>query len=93
MQNLAWTDFAGTEGSVFQVEIDGGRLDMTLEKAAELPSSGRPEGSFRLDFRGPADPLLPQAIYRFHRSGESAEIFIVPIERDARGTLYEAIFY
>jgi hypothetical protein len=92
MQNLAWTDFAGREGRVFQVEIDGGQLDLTLERAAELPTSGRPQGSFRLEFRGPADPLLPQSIYRFHREGESAEIFIVPIERDARGALYEAIF-
>lgn len=93
MQQLAWTDFAGTEGSEFKVDADGQQLTMTLETAAELPSSGRREGSFRLEFRGPTDPSLPQSIYRFHRDGESAEIFIVPVERHARGTLYEAIFY
>jgi hypothetical protein len=93
MQDLAWAEFSGTEGSVFRVDIDGGELELTLERASELPPSGRPQGSFRLEFRGPSDPLLPQAIYRFHRGDESAEIFIVPVERDARGALYEAIFY
>lgn len=93
MHDLAWADFAGTEGSVFHVDAEGGEVELTLETAAELPSSGRARGSFRLEFRGPADPLLPQAIYRFRREGESAEIFIVPVERNARGALYEAIFY
>jgi hypothetical protein len=93
LQNLAWSDFAATEGSVFQVEVDGGRLELKLETAAELPPSGRAAGSFRLEFRGPAEPMLPQATYRMHRDGESADIFIVPIERNAAGTLYEAIFY
>jgi len=93
MQQLRWSDFAGSEGAVYQVDVDGGELALKLEAAVELPPSGRAEGSFRLEFRGPAEPIIPQAIYRFRRGGESAEIFIVPVGQDASGTLYEAVFY
>jgi hypothetical protein len=92
MQQLRWTDFDGQEGTVYQVETEGGLFALTLETAAELPPSVRAEGSFRLEFRGPGDPVLPQAIYRFRREDESADIFIVPVGRDATGTLYEALF-
>jgi len=93
MQQLAWSDFAGAEGSVFHIDAGDGQIALALETAAELPSSGRVGGSFRLEFRGPVDPVLPQDIYRFHREGESCEIFVVPVGRDESGTLYEAIFY
>ena len=56
------------------------------------PGSSRSAGSFRLEFRGPCDPILPQAIYHFRREAEFADIFIVPVGQDARGTLYEALF-
>ena len=92
MPNLAWHDFEGAEGRVYLVDSQAGPLDFTLETAAELPSSGRAEGSFRLEFRGPSEPLLPQGIYAFRRGEESAEIFIVPVGRNDDGTLYEAIF-
>jgi len=92
MLQLRWSDFAGAEGTVYQIRVDDAELDLTLETAEELPPSGRSEGSFRLEFRGPSDPILPQAIYRFRRGDESADIFIVPVGRDARGTLYEAVF-
>jgi hypothetical protein len=92
MQQLRWTDFAGGEGRIYQVDIDAGGIALTLETAVELPPSGRSAGSFRLEFRGPCDPILPQAIYHFRREAEFADIFIVPVGQDARGTLYEALF-
>jgi hypothetical protein len=92
VQQFAWNDFAGAEGSVYRVASDRGEFDFLLEKAIELPASGREGGSFRLEFRGPGEPVLPQSIYRFSRAGESAEIFIVPVARNESGTLYEAIF-
>jgi hypothetical protein len=92
MQELRWTDFEGREGTVYQVETEAGEFALTLETAAELPPSGRAEGSFRLEFRGPVNPILPQAIYRFRRGDEFGDIFIVPVGRDATGTLYEALF-
>ena len=94
MRRLTWDEFAQAEGTTFEVERDGcPRVEMTLEKAAELPSSGREGGSFRLEFRGPFEPILPQAIYRFHGTDECREIFIVPIGREEEGTRYEAVFY
>jgi hypothetical protein len=92
MQELRWTDFDGQEGMVYQVETEGGAFALALEAAVELPPSGRAEGSFRLEFRGPVDPILPQAIYRFRRDDEFGDIYIVPVGRDATGTLYEAVF-
>ena len=90
MTNLALTDFA--EGAVYQVAAADGVHELTLETASELPSSIRAEGSFRLAFRGPFEPILEQAIYPFRNGEFASEIFIVPIARDASGTLYEAIF-
>jgi hypothetical protein len=52
----------------------------------------REGGAFRLEWRGPAEPVLDQAIYRFRRGEQSFDMFIVPVGRDAQGTLYEAIF-
>lgn len=94
MRALTWQEFEGSEGAApWQVESeDGPSVQMTLKKAVQLASSGRTEGSFRLEFQGPFEPILPQAIYRF-RSGDAChDIFIVPVARDDEGTLYEAVF-
>jgi hypothetical protein len=94
MRELSWDEFAEAEGNIYVVGPEGGpNLEMTLEKAVELPSAGRAAGSFRLEFRGPFEPILPQAIYPFSAGGERFEIFIVPVGREEKGTLYEAIFY
>ena len=52
----------------------------------------REAGAFRLEWRGPVDPIFVQAVYRFRRDGQEFDMFIVPVGRDERGTLYEAIF-
>lgn len=94
MRQLSWDEFAKAEGSTYGVDLDGGvSVELTLEKVAELPSSGRAAGAFRLEFRGPFEPVLPQAIYQFRDGEEGFEIFIVPVGREAMGTLYEAVFY
>lgn len=93
MRELQWNDFAGAEGTDYQAQVGDDQIDLILETATELPSSGRAGGSFRLEFRGPFEPILEQGIYPFSRGAESLEIFIVPIGREARGTLYEAVFY
>lgn len=95
MRRLTWDEFAGAEGTRYEVEADGcPAVEMTLEKAAELPSSGREGGSFRLEFRGPFEPILPQGIYQFRDgAGDSRDIFVVPIGREEAGTRYEAVFY
>lgn len=94
MRRLTWDEFAEAEGTTFEVEgEDSPRVEMTLEAATELPSAGREGGSFRLEFRGPFEPVLPQGIYGFHRGDERRDIFIVPIGREEEGTRYEAVFY
>jgi len=94
MRRLTWDEFADAEGAAFEVESDGcPRLEMTLAKATELESGGREGGSFRLEFRGPFEPVLPQGIYQFRRAEDLFDIFVVPIGREEAGTRYEAIFY
>ena len=82
-------------GDRFEVDLDGAVQALELIKAEALPGSSREEGGFRLEFRGPFEPILPQAIYalRGDGGGEAREIFIVPIGREAEGTRYEAVFY
>ena len=89
---------AGTVGlpgrrTFFLQASGGGRTtSVVLEKAQGLPSSMREAGAFRLEWRGPAEPLLAQATYRFRRGEQLFDMFIVPVARDTKGTLYEAIF-
>ncbi|HST37352.1 MAG TPA: hypothetical protein VLK25_12075 [Allosphingosinicella sp.] len=92
MQFATFDDFRRQIGKPYEVEVQGGRIAMKLQAAQELPSMGRQGGSFRLEFIGPLQPLLPQAIYPFHGGGQRHEIFIVPIAQEQRGTRYEAIF-
>jgi hypothetical protein len=81
-------------GAVYAVSAGDAEYPLTLDKAQALSDSGREGGSFRLEFVGPGEPVLPQATYRFRRGEEEGhEIFIVPVGRAAGGTRYEAVFY
>ena len=93
MRELTWDDFADAVGTVYRVEIGENQVDLTLDRADEIPSAGRAGGSFKLEFLGPSDRVLGQAIYPLRREDEVLEIFIVPVARDQRGVRYEAIFY
>jgi hypothetical protein len=89
---LSLADFEGCVGEPYEIVFADGTLPIVLEKAQGLPRSMREAGAFRLEWRGPAEPILVQAIYRFRRGEQLFDMFIVPVGRDARGTLYEAIF-
>jgi hypothetical protein len=89
---LTLADFEGFVGQPYEIVFADGTLPVVLEKAQELPRSIRDEGAFRLEWRGPSEPILAQAIYRFRRGDETFDMFIVPVGRDGTGTLYEAIF-
>jgi hypothetical protein len=93
MRNLTADDFAEKTGTVYEVSVQGSSFPLTLAEFQTLPNSGREGGSFRLEFCGPMDPILPQAIYPLRDGGDELEIFIVPISRDRDGTRYEAIFF
>jgi hypothetical protein len=89
---LSLADFEGFVGESYEIVFTDGTLPIVLEKAQGLPRSMREAGAFRLEWRGPVEPIIAQAIYRFRRGEQEFDMFIVPIGRDAGGTLYEAIF-
>jgi hypothetical protein len=94
MQTLALTDFSDLLQHPFPVSAGSTRLVMTLTGAAPV-SGGIPGGRkpFSLTFRGPAQPLLAQAMYDVeHPVHGVIAIFIVPIAADAGGVTYEAVF-
>lgn len=89
---LSLADFEGFVGEPHEIVFTDGTIPVTLEKAEGLPRSMREAGAFRLEWRGPAEPVIPQAVYRFRRGEQLFDMFIVPVGRDSSGTLYEAIF-
>jgi hypothetical protein len=89
---LSLAEFEGFVGEPHEIVFADGSLPVVLEKAQGLPRSMREAGAFRLEWRGPAEPILVQAIYRFRRGEQLFDMFIVPVGRDSSGTLYEAIF-
>ena len=81
---LVGTTFAISEPAAVELVL------AEATSAGEWPGGRQP---FRLLFRGPREPLLPQSIYRLeHGALGPLEIFIVPIRRDDESTSYEAIF-
>jgi len=90
--DLSLADFEGCVGETYEIVFSDATLPVVLEKAEGLPRSMREAGAFRLEWRGPVDPVILQAIYRFRRGDQEFDMFIVPVGRDQRGTLYEAIF-
>jgi len=57
----------------------------------QSPEERRPP--FSLLFKGPADLILPQRLYRFdHPAMGQFDIFIVPVGANAEAVSYEAIF-
>jgi hypothetical protein len=75
------------------VAVGEAQIELKLDRAEEIASAGRSGGSFRLEFLGPSDPLLPQASYPVRVGDDMIDIFMVPIGADRTGARYEAIFY
>lgn len=93
LEKLTREDFAGCVGSSFRLcPDDPSGFDLVVEQVSELKAIEGQE-SFSVYFRGPADRGVPQAIYLLeHDRLGRLEIFIVPIARDEKGFLYEALF-
>ncbi|MGN6255745.1 MAG: DUF6916 family protein [Solirubrobacterales bacterium] len=92
---LTLDTFAPAVGDVFTVGGEqGAKVELLLVEAAHKDVGPHaPCAAFSLLFHGPADPLLPQATYRFeHDSLGVMGIFIVPLGRDEHGSVYEAFF-
>jgi hypothetical protein len=93
VEDMQFNHFSGRIGKSFDVAAQGRRLSLTLDAAQDLPGSPRPGGAFRLEFLGPADPVLEQGIFPFEIEEDRFEIFLVAIGRDMKGTRYEAVFF
>lgn len=91
---LKFGDFEARIGESFAIETEIGTQTLELVAVESVPHSPRSEGGFRLEFAGPAEPRLPQAIYRFTLGDIAHEIFIVAVGyRPGGGLRYEAIFF
>lgn len=91
-KDLVLDDFSPNLGEPYEAGVQGEEITLVLEEATALPPSAREGGSFRLVFRGPHEPILPQAIHPLRRGEASFDIFIVPLQPDRSGVPYEAIF-
>ena len=81
METLALADFSDFIHHPFPVTAGGSKINLVLTEAKPV-LGGRPGGRepFALTFRGPAQPILPQAMYEFqHPKHNVLAIFIVPV--------------
>ena len=86
----AFTQHANTK---FQVMLDENTaVELELVSISELKLHPRQE-EFSLEFRGPLNMFLGQGLRNFeHEQMGKFELFIVPVEQDAQGFYYEAVF-
>jgi hypothetical protein len=79
-------------GSAFAVPAAG--LTLTLDQVRVWPApADAPRPPFALELLGPHAPVLPQGIHRLeHAELGTLEIFLVPVQPDAAGARYDAVF-
>jgi len=76
---------AGPDVTLRLISAETQRRDPTTGGDADRP--------FSLLFRGPADPRLTQGRHDLEHPRQSlAGIFLVPVQSDADGLVYEAVF-
>ena len=96
LASLELADFSACLGQSFQLEAGGTTLELALVSADALggaPSAHSRRHPFSLVFHGPHAPTLSQRIHRLESARLGVlEIFLVPIEPDATGQRYEAVF-
>ena len=94
---LVYEDFADKVGAHFVISEEAmpaialALVECELIKARQLPPSGRPP--FSLIFAADTPQMLEQRIYRLEQEGLGAiDLFLVPVGKDSRGFLYQALF-
>lgn len=104
LETLTAEDFLDVKGSRFELTIElpePSQLELAEVTRVGQSCSGGFRQPFALLFRGPIEPVLPQAIYRLeHDKLGVLELFIVPIGPDEAATpgtrsaamRYEAVF-
>lgn len=93
LDELTAADFEPRVGEPFTIAADPEPIELVLESARVLADRPGGRDPFSLQFRGPVEPLLAQAIYPLeHAELGLLEIFIVPHARDDAGAVYGAVF-
>lgn len=93
--SLSLEDFKAHLNSHFTLPFeDGESLRLQLVEATPLEAAARLERQpFSLLFRGPQAPCLAQASFHMHHDSLGhLLLFLVPVQSDAQGTDYEAVF-
>jgi hypothetical protein len=95
LQDLTHFSFEEQLNTPFRIHFGGeAPLEAVLyEVRLHEPHGGPRKQPYSIYFRGPRQPVLPQAIYRMeHDRMEVMELFLVPIGPDEKGMRYEAVF-
>ncbi|RZL28842.1 MAG: hypothetical protein EOP35_25745 [Rubrivivax sp.] len=81
-------------GSGFTLRLpDATGLPARLAEARAGRAAPGERQPFSLTFAAPAEPALPQSIYRIeHPQLDAMDLFLVPIGRHPAGLQYEAVF-
>jgi Domain of unknown function (DUF6916) len=95
LDKLTKETFEKITGQVFALSLGEGQtlpLELSAVNGNGLKGMATRE-QFSLHFRGPATPALVQRTYRLeHAQLGPLDIFLVPVQRDASGMTYEAVF-
>ena len=97
LQDLTLATFTPLIGETFEIDAGGGTtVPLTLIEARPTAAEGdtrRLREPFALLFRGPRAPVYAQQIIPLRNASLGAmELFLVPLQPDAEGSLYEAVF-
>ena len=96
LEDITLASFAVRVGETFRVDDGARMLELKLVDVSSGSSSTVAPGRrvpFSVVFLGPAEPVLPQRIYRFDNDTlGSFEIFIVPLGPADDRMRYEAVF-
>jgi uncharacterized protein DUF6916 len=92
---LTHRDFLTRVGEDVRIFKDTQAIDASLVEVTAAQRGMRANGDvpFRLLYRGPARPVLEQAIHRVvHSDGCALDMFLVPVGPLDGGMAYEAVF-
>jgi hypothetical protein len=97
LESLTIESFEPHVGTSFWAEFsNGSKVELRLVRAAKVMESEAarlPRHPFSLFFTGPESFLLKQHIYRLtHETLPAMEVFLVPVGKEEKGYLYEAVF-
>ena len=92
LDSLSFEEFEKLVNTKFKVNGFNEEIELELFEVSERRITPQQE-SFSLLWRGPGDRVLEQGIYSLENDQFSgATIFIVPVERNEAGIVYQAVF-